>query len=50
MPDGHSVEEVGREFGVTWERICQVGAKALRKHRHPSRAKNSMTSWISRQT
>ena len=33
------VEEVGREFGVTRERIRQIEAKALRKLRHPSRSK-----------
>ena len=32
-------EEVGREFGVTRERIRQIEAKALRKLRHPSRSK-----------
>jgi len=34
-----TLEEVGREFGVTRERIRQVEAKALRKLRHPSRSK-----------
>ena len=34
-----TVEEVGREFNVTRERIRQIEAKALRKLRHPSRSK-----------
>ena len=33
------MEEVGRDFDVTRERIRQIEAKALRKLRHPSRAK-----------
>ncbi len=35
----HTLEEVGREFNVTRERIRQIEAKALRKLRHPSRGK-----------
>ena len=33
------MEEVGREFGVTRERIRQIEAKALRKLRHPTRSR-----------
>ena len=41
LDDGRSrtLEEVGQEFGVTRERICQIEAKALRKLRHPSRSR-----------
>ncbi|CAI8042835.1 RNA polymerase sigma factor SigA [Geodia barretti] len=35
----HTLEQVGREFGVTRERIRQIEAKALRKLRHPSHSR-----------
>ena len=35
----HTLEEVGKEFNVTRERIRQIEAKALKKLRHPSRSK-----------
>ena len=35
----HTLEEVGREFHVTRERIRQIEARALRKLRHPSRSR-----------
>jgi len=34
-----TLEEVGKEFNVTRERIRQIEAKALRKLRHPSRSR-----------
>lgn len=36
--DGYSLEEVGKQFDVTQERIRQIEAKALRKLRFPARA------------
>src|SRR6185503_17404462 len=40
LADGHprTLEEVGREFGVTRERIRQIESKTLSKLRHPSRS------------
>ena len=40
LEDGHprTLEEVGREFGVTRERIRQIESKTLAKLRHPSRS------------
>ena len=41
LEDGraHTLEEVGKEFDVTRERVRQIESKALRKLRHPSRSK-----------
>jgi RNA polymerase primary sigma factor len=41
LTDGYArtLEEVGKQFNVTRERIRQIESKALRKLRHPSRVK-----------
>ncbi len=38
MNTDHTLEEVGKQFNVTRERIRQIEAKALRKLKHPSRS------------
>ncbi|MGI9251682.1 MAG: RNA polymerase sigma factor RpoD [Pseudohongiellaceae bacterium] len=40
MNTDHTLEEVGKQFDVTRERIRQIEAKALRKLRHPARSEN----------
>jgi RNA polymerase primary sigma factor len=40
MNTDHTLEEVGKQFDVTRERIRQIEAKALRKLRHPSRTEH----------
>jgi RNA polymerase primary sigma factor len=39
MTTDHTLEQVGRQFSVTRERIRQIEAKALRKLKHPSRSR-----------
>ena len=47
LEDGkaRTLEEVGKEFGVTRERIRQIEAKAIRKLRHPNRQKKLDDFW-----
>jgi RNA polymerase primary sigma factor len=42
MPD-HTLEQIGKTFGVTRERIRQVEAKALQKLSHPAMARKLLT-------
>ena len=48
MNTDHTLEEVGKQFDVTRERIRQIEAKALRKLRHPTRAEK-MQSFLDRE-
>ena len=43
MNTDHTLEEVGKQFDVTRERIRQIEAKSLRKPRHPSRSERLRT-------
>ena len=43
MNSEHTLEEVGQQFSVTRERIRQIEAKALRKLKHPTRARKLKT-------
>ncbi len=47
MPTDHTLEEVGKQFNVTRERIRQIEAKALRKLRHPTRS-DPLQSFLSK--
>ena len=55
MNTDHTLEEVGKQFDVTRERIRQIEAKALRKLRHPSRSERLRTflesdDWLNEQS
>jgi RNA polymerase primary sigma factor len=43
MATDHTLEEVGKQFSVTRERIRQIEAKALRKLQHPKRSRTLKT-------
>ncbi|MCY1293591.1 RNA polymerase sigma factor RpoD [compost metagenome] len=43
MASDHTLEEVGKQFDVTRERIRQIESKAMKKLKHPSRADRLMT-------
>ena len=43
MSSDHTLDEVGKQFDVTRERIRQIEAKALRKLKHPSRSEKLRT-------
>jgi hypothetical protein len=45
MSTDHTLEEVGKQFDVTRERIRQIEAKAIRKLKHPSRSDNCARIW-----
>jgi RNA polymerase primary sigma factor len=49
MNTDHTLEEVGKQFDVTRERIRQIEAKALRKLRHPSRSE-TLRSFLKRES
>ncbi|MGH8738235.1 MAG: RNA polymerase sigma factor RpoD [Burkholderiales bacterium] len=49
MSTDHTLEEVGKQFDVTRERIRQIEAKALRKLRHPSRSER-LKSFLDQET
>ena len=40
MNTNHTLEQVGKQFDITRERIRQIEAKALRKLRHPNRSEH----------
>ena len=46
MNTDHTLEEVGKQFDVTRERIRQIEAKALRKLRHPARSERLRFSFV----